>query len=381
MSRRLLVATFGDERDILSATRKARAAGLTVLDVYTPFPVHGLDAAAGVKPTKLPWICFALGLSGAAAKLWYQIWTSATSWPVNVGGKPVNSVPAFVPVTFEIMVLFAAVGTVLAFLIVSRLRPGRKPAFVYDRTTDDRFTLVLVQDDAGFDVEAVRRMLEPSGLLGMTERIETPVENPQRGSFLLRPGFIGLMGAGVLLFTLLTYLTPRDFTEPNLMILPGMARSVPYDPFSVNENFPDGKTLRMPVAGTIARGFAPIDSSRSEETAAAVRAATAGLTPDEIHTIDERATTVFSTFCQPCHGASGAGDGLIVQHGFPPPPSLAAANALHLKDGQMFNIITYGRGNMPSLGHRVGRDDRWLAIRHVRQLQKAAAPAAGGPNP
>jgi len=381
MNRRLLVATFGDERDILAATRMVREAGLSILDVFTPFAVHGLDTAAGVKPTRLPWICFALGLSGAVAKLWYQIWTSATSWPVNVGGKPLNSVPAFVPVTFEMMVLFAAVGTVIAFFIVSRLRPGRKPAYIYDRTTDDRFALVLVQDDAGFDVEAVRRMLEPTGLLGLSERTEVPPEKSNRGSFLLRPGFIGLMGAGVVLFALLTYLTPRDFTEPNLMILPGMVRSVPYDAFSGNDNFTNGKTLQMPVAGTIARGFYPIDSSKSEEVAGTVMAGFANLTPDEIQEIDEHGSMVFSTFCQPCHGTSGTGDGLIVQHGFPPPPSLTAPNALNLKDGQMFNIITYGRANMPPLAHRVTREERWLAIRHIRQMQKAAAPVAGGLKP
>ncbi len=381
MNRRLLVATFGDEDDVLAATRRAREAGYSIVDVFTPFAVHGLDAAAGVKPTRLPWVCFALGLSGAVAKLWYQIWTSATSWPVNVGGKPVNSVPAFVPVTFEIMVLFAAVGTVAAFLIVSRLRPGRKPAHVYERTTDDRFSLVLLQDDAGFEVDSVRRLLQPFGLLDLSERMEIPPEKPPRGSLLVRPGFIGVLGAGVILFTLLTYLTPRDFTEPNLMILPGMVRSVPFDPFSANDIFPDGKTLRTPVAGTIARGFYPIDSSKSGQMADAVRAGFSKLPPGEISRLDERALQVFTTFCQPCHGTSGTGDGLIVGHGYPAPPALTAVNALKLKDGQMFNILTYGRGNMPALGHRVTREDRWLAIRHIRHLQQKADTVAGGAKP
>ncbi len=381
MNRRLLVATFGDEEDILAATRRVRETGYSIVDVFTPFAVHGLDTAAGVKPTRLPWVCFALGLSGAVAKLWYQIWTSATSWPVNVGGKPVNSVPAFVPVTFEIMVLFAAVGTVAAFLIVSRLRPGRRPAHVYDRTTDDRFTLVLLQDDAGFDVDAVRRLLQPFGLLDLSERTEIPPEKPPRGSLLVRPGYIGALGGGVILFTLLTYLTPRDFTEPNLMVLPGMVRSVPFDPFAANDIFPDGKTLRMPVAGTIARGYYPIDSSKSVEIADEVRSRYSKLSPGERSRLDERALQVFSTFCQPCHGTSGAGDGLIVGHGYPPPPALTGVSALRLKDGEMFNLITYGRGNMPALGHRVPREDRWLAIRHIRQLQQKAVTTAEGEGP
>jgi hypothetical protein len=173
MSKRLLINVFADEHDILDATKTARENGYKIEDVFTPYAVHGLDAAQGLKPSKLPWICFALGLTGAIAKLWYQIWTSATSWPVNVGGKPLRSVPAFVPVTFEIMVLFAGVGTVLALFIISKLRPGKKPKVVYDQATDNRFVLVLEETDAAFDVRKLRAMFEPYHLVHMEERMES----------------------------------------------------------------------------------------------------------------------------------------------------------------------------------------------------------------
>lgn len=172
MSARYLVSVFGNEKDILAATREAREQGYKIVDVYTPFAVHGLDDAMGVKPSKLPWLCFGLGLAGAVAKLWYQIWTSATSWPVNVGGKPLSSVPAFVPVTFEIMVLFAGVGTVLAFFAVSRLRPGKKPPVLYEGVTNDRFVLVLEQTDAAFDVDRVRSMFKHYNLIHLEERVD-----------------------------------------------------------------------------------------------------------------------------------------------------------------------------------------------------------------
>jgi hypothetical protein len=180
MSVRYLINVFGDERDIVNATREARRQGYKIVDVYTPFAVHGLDEAMGLKPSKLPWVCFVLGVAGAVAKLWYQIWTSATSWPVNVGGKPLSSVPAFVPVTFEIMVLFAGIGTVLAFLLVSRLRPGKKPPVLYDGVTDDRFVLVLEETDASFDVERVRAMLKAFNLLHMEERVDSRVESLEK---------------------------------------------------------------------------------------------------------------------------------------------------------------------------------------------------------
>lgn len=172
MSRRLLVSVFGNEQDIVGATKTARKHGYEVMDVYTPFAVHGLDTAQGIKPTRLALVCFALGLTGAVAKLGFQIWTSAWDWPVNVGGKPLISIPAFVPVTFEVMVLFAGVGTVLTFLLRSKLLPGRKPTVSYEGVTDDKFVLVLAQNDATFDVRRVKEMFAPFSLLHMEERVE-----------------------------------------------------------------------------------------------------------------------------------------------------------------------------------------------------------------
>ncbi|HZY10030.1 MAG TPA: DUF3341 domain-containing protein [Bacteroidota bacterium] len=173
MSKRLLISAFEYEKDILGATKTARESGYKIVDVFTPYAVHGLDKAQGLKPSKLPWLTFALGISGAIAKLWYQIWISATSWPVNVGGKPFKSVPAFVPVTFEIMVLFAGVGTVLAFILISKLRPGKKPTVLFDRATDNRFYLVLEETDAVFDVKNIRSLFARFNIVHMEERIET----------------------------------------------------------------------------------------------------------------------------------------------------------------------------------------------------------------
>jgi hypothetical protein len=91
---------------------------------------------------------------------------------VNVGGKPLLSIPAFVPVTFEVMVLFAGVGTVLTFLWRSKLSPGKKPKVLYEGATNDKFILVLAQNDAAFDLKKVREMFNPFSLLHMEERIE-----------------------------------------------------------------------------------------------------------------------------------------------------------------------------------------------------------------
>lgn len=176
MSRRLFVTSFGNERDIVDATRAVRAMGHEIKDVYTPYAVHGLDKAMGLRPSRLPWVCLLFGVLGATAKLWFQIWTSAFNWPVNIGGKPLASIPAFVPVTFEITVLFAGLGTVAAFFLVSRLRPGKKPGVTYHGVTNDRFVLVLVEKDASFDVDRMKEFCQLHHCLEVYERLEEETE-------------------------------------------------------------------------------------------------------------------------------------------------------------------------------------------------------------
>lgn len=107
MSRRVIVGVFERESDVVAATRAARAGGYVIEDVYTPYAVHGLDRAMGLEPSWLPWVCLAFGASGTVFAIWLQFWTSAVAWPINVGGRPWNSLPAFVPVIFELMVLAA----------------------------------------------------------------------------------------------------------------------------------------------------------------------------------------------------------------------------------------------------------------------------------
>ena len=172
MKKRLFTAYFEQEEDILGVTNAAKEQGYEIRDVYTPYAVHGLDKAMGLRKSRLPWICLAFALLGAAAKLWFQIWTSAFDWPVNVGGKPLASIPAFVPVTFEITVLFAGLGTVAAFLLVSRLRPGKKPSLNFNRATNDRHVLVLVENDASFDPVRAAALCEQYHCVQVKEILE-----------------------------------------------------------------------------------------------------------------------------------------------------------------------------------------------------------------
>jgi len=172
MSRRIFVSVYEREEDILGVAKAARARGLTIVDIYSPYAVHGLEQAAGFRPSRLPWVCFLLGLTGAVLKVWFEFWTSAQSWPINVGGKPWNSLPAFIPVTFEVMVLFAGLSTVLALFIASRLWPGKQASLPCLGITDDRFALLLEETDATFDPGEVRELCERFNTVHMEEREE-----------------------------------------------------------------------------------------------------------------------------------------------------------------------------------------------------------------
>ena len=171
MSRRLFVATFEREQDILGVTGAVRRHNWNILDIYSPYAVHGLDKKMGLPPSRLPWVCFALGLVGAAAKVGFEYWASWLDWPINVGGKPWDSLPAFVPLTFEIMVLFAGVSTVIALFIVSKLYPGKKSPLISPRVTNDQFALVFEHTGGDVDVTEVHDLLNGYHAVEIEERV------------------------------------------------------------------------------------------------------------------------------------------------------------------------------------------------------------------
>ncbi len=173
-NQRCVLAAFASEHELLVAAQTLRDRGYTIHEAYTPYPVHGLDSILAVRPTRLPMLCLLFGITGAAAKLWFQVWTSAGSWPLNVGGKPLASVPAFVPITFEVTVLFAGIGSVLAFLLRSRLRPGKRARIAHPRATDDAFVLVTLVDRADVHVGGLMELCHALRASEVYERSEVP---------------------------------------------------------------------------------------------------------------------------------------------------------------------------------------------------------------
>ncbi|HEV8456767.1 MAG TPA: DUF3341 domain-containing protein [Methylomirabilota bacterium] len=166
--RQFLVATFGEEQAMRQGVERIRAHGFRVYDVYTPYPVHGLDEAMGIRRTRLPWVTLGAGLVGLATALAMQFYMAVFDWNLNVGGKPDNSTLAFVPISFELTVLFAGLATAAALLVRCSLYPGASPRMLEEGTTEDTFAVVLRRRDATFDAGEARRLLLESGAREVT---------------------------------------------------------------------------------------------------------------------------------------------------------------------------------------------------------------------
>ena len=161
-----VLAQFGSPAELYRACERVRDAGFTKWDAHTPFPVHGLDKAMGLKRSPLPWIVLVMGLTGAALGFALQWWVHARAYPLVISGKPYFSWPAYVPITFEVAVLFAALGAVLGMLALNRLPMHHHPLFqsrVFERVTDDAFFISIESWDPRFDPSGTRTLLESLG--------------------------------------------------------------------------------------------------------------------------------------------------------------------------------------------------------------------------
>lgn len=160
---KFLLGVFDDEARVIGAVKNLRRAGISIHDVYTPYAVHGLDEAMGIKRSRLPVVCFFAGGLGLLFAILFQIWVFTSSWPLNFGGKPFLAVPAFIPVAFEVTVLVGGLVTVAAFLVRSRLFPGSRALLLDRAITDDRFVVAIACHDGSLDPVAVGTLLRNSG--------------------------------------------------------------------------------------------------------------------------------------------------------------------------------------------------------------------------
>ncbi|MEZ4919554.1 MAG: DUF3341 domain-containing protein [Saprospiraceae bacterium] len=154
---KVLYGLYNDEEILKSAVATATESHLDIMDVYTPFPVHGLDPILGLNESRLHIVGFIFGAIGCLFGFGFMSWVFTTDWPIVFGGKPYWSVPAFIPITFELTVLFCAWGMTITFYTICGLWPGVKAKSLDNRITDDKFCIAFdVTDASDSDVDALK---------------------------------------------------------------------------------------------------------------------------------------------------------------------------------------------------------------------------------
>lgn len=139
----VLYGLYNDEEDLMNAIRNANGKGLKIMDVFTPFPVHGLDDVLGLSESRLHIAGFVYGILGTMTAFGGMTWIFTREWPIIFGGKPYFSAPAFIPISFELTVLFACVGMVVTFYTICGLAPGITNPTLDDRISDDKFCIAF----------------------------------------------------------------------------------------------------------------------------------------------------------------------------------------------------------------------------------------------
>ncbi len=188
--KKFVVGAFDDEAVLFPAVKQVRKAGYKIHDVYTPMPIHGLDAAMGLRDTSLHTAGFIYGIAGTCTALGFISWVFTYDWPMNIGGKPFFALPAWIPITFELTVLFASVGMVLTFCYLCQLAPFVKKEHFHLRSTDDLFVMAIECTEKTNETEVSQflgsigakevytKAIETGWWLGRYDRDDRPTPRP-----------------------------------------------------------------------------------------------------------------------------------------------------------------------------------------------------------
>lgn len=159
-----VLGVFDDEDVLVHGVEDIRKEGIKIQEVFTPFPVHGLDAALGYKPSNLPIAAFLFGIAGTCLGLTMMIAMMGYDWPMDIGGKPYVPLPDFIPITFEATVLLASLGMVGTFFFICGLGPWNNKPFMFDaRSTDDKFIMVVDLAKNKMDESQITNILKNHG--------------------------------------------------------------------------------------------------------------------------------------------------------------------------------------------------------------------------
>ncbi|MCK9425765.1 MAG: DUF3341 domain-containing protein [Ignavibacteriaceae bacterium] len=358
-----ITVLFHTPDEIIHAASKVREAGYKNYDVHTPYPLHGMDAAMNLKPSKLGYITLAFGLFGAAFALLFMYWAMSIDYPMIIGGKPFFALPAFIPITFEVTVLLATLATVISMLAFFFKFPFNSHPLhdtpYMKAVSSDKYGICIEADDVLFDLEKVKALYKELNGQNITEIYSSVVEPFKifEPKFLTLLTLVALLTSGATYITLnkLLYITPFDWLMNQSRV----------NVQSKSTFYADGFGMRKPVEGSVARNFIPYEYMGL--IAPVVPLSNTLIPSNDILSLGKKR---FLTFCSPCHGNYGDGDSRL-NNQFPNPPSLHSEKVRGWQDGNIYHVIVNGQNVMPSYASQLSRDERWAVIHYIRVLQKA----------
>jgi mono/diheme cytochrome c family protein len=380
-----VLAEYDTPGELIEAARKVRDAGYTEFDCYSPFPVHGIDDAIGIRRTRLPILIFAGGFAGTIGGLVLQWWTNAYNWPWNISGKPAWSIPANVPIIFETTILLAVLSAFFGMWIFNKLPQVWHPFFRSERfnhVTDDAFMLGIEARDRRFDPIATPALLRDAGAIS----VETVHLDPDRTTRVMPKwitAFIVASTAFALIpFAIAAKARTSHSPEPHVHLFPDMDFQPKYKSDQGTDLFADGRENRGTIAGTVARGLLNADDLFYRGLARSDTGSewTTGFPPQlEINEqLMRRGKNRYEIYCAPCHGFDGRGTGTVPQRVAQTGGVWLARNlvdaanpvAIQMPNGQLFNTISNGYNTMMGYAAQIPHADRWAIVLYVRALQR-----------
>ncbi len=356
-------ALFNTPDEIIHAAKVISDSGYKNFDINTPYPVHGMDKAMKLKPSKLGFITLAFGLGGAVFALFFMWWTMSVDYPQIIGGKPYFALPAFIPVTFEVTVLLATLSTVIGMITFFFGFPHNKQPLhdtnYMKNVSLDKFGAIIHADDPLFNEAKIKDLFHSLNAYNIE-----PIYEIEKESYpIFQPKFIMLLILVALITSGTTYfvLNKLLFWEP----FNWMAYQDKLTPQEKSEFFADNFAMRAKVEGTVARGFLPYPFLGQTNPTEVL---TNPLLPTKENLL--LGQKKYLTFCSPCHGNYGDGDSRL-RGQFPNPPTLHSTRGREFTDGMIYHIISNGQNSMPSYASQISSDERWAIVNYIRVLQRA----------
>ncbi len=360
-----VLGVFDTPRQLLDAIPVLKGKVPGRLEAYTPYPVHGMEKALELRKSPVGGMVFVMGLIGAFSAIAFQLWTSGIDYPMMTAGKPYLSWEAFVPIMFEATVLFACFTSGLGMLLLLNRLPFFRHPMLRSKAmpliTLDKFILAVESDGRALDVDAISSLLREAGAQSL-EVVEQPAP-PGPVSPGLFTRVFAVIGISCLAAGVATYWAVKLF--PRLVPVVHMQDQPRLDPQRGSDFFADGSGMRMPVAGTVARGFFPY-GARSEQ-AASVLENPLPVTDAVLKTGRQG----FATYCSVCHGILGDGATTLTAAYGAKPANLVSQQIIQYTDGRLYHAITAGKNAMPSYVGELTLDERWAVVHYIRTLQRA----------